>query len=79
MQVDAIMEKVREVTIENVSLASRQEGLRNMFRAAAMLHNEQEMDEMRLAMHACTDAILDNEVTICMYSRQLVSQGWTGQ
>lgn len=57
----------------STSLQQRYAGELNIFNAAASLSNGKEMDELRARIHNTVDAMLDNNVTLFMLTRMMLS------
>lgn len=57
----------------STSLQQRYAGELNIFNAAASLSNGKEMDELRARIHNTVDAMLDNNVTLFMLTRMILS------
>lgn len=73
MNPDQIQERIQELGLECMGLRQRYEAFMNLFNAACLANNSQEMDEHRVSIHSIVDQILDNQSLQFVLVRQLTT------
>lgn len=67
--------RITELQTKNYAATLHYAGLQNLFNAAAVIPNTQDMDELRERMHASLDEQLDNNAALFMLTKQLIAMG----